>query len=159
MASPRPKPTAIKKLEGNRGHRPLPKDEPQPDKTIPSCPSWLSSKAKKEWKRIVPELSRLGLLTIIDRTALACYCDAYSILVRASKEIKDDFTYEYINKEFQTKRHTKPEVAIANDARAQIKAFCIEFGLTPSARSRMIAPGQKEVNDPLEEMLKDVKGL
>ena len=34
----KPKPTAIKKLEGNPGKRKLNQNEPQPEKTAPECP-------------------------------------------------------------------------------------------------------------------------
>lgn len=157
MAGRRPKPTAIKKLEGNRGHRPLSKTEPLPDKTPPTCPSWLSYQAKAEWKRVVPELERLGLITIVDRAALTGYCEAYARYVKAAKAIQDSFTYDYIDQSFKTKRARKPEVDICRDSLNQVKAFCIEFGLTPSSRGRMSVPGQVPDQDPLDIMLGTVQ--
>ncbi len=71
----KPKPTALKLLEGNPGKRPLPMNEPKPAPTAPKCPSWLHKDAKKEWKRISTELERLGLLTQVDMAALAGYCE------------------------------------------------------------------------------------
>jgi P27 family predicted phage terminase small subunit len=153
MAGRKQKPTAIKKLEGNPGKRPLNDNEPQPDKTPPACPSWLPHEAKREWRRIVPELERLGLLTIVDRAALTGYCEAWARYVKAAKELKDGFTYEYINEKFQMKRSKKPEVEIARDALNQVKAFCAEFGLTPSSRGRMSVPNKVPDQDPLDKML------
>jgi P27 family predicted phage terminase small subunit len=146
------KPTAIKILEGNRGHRKLPQNEPQPDKTPPICPYWLSYQAKSEWKRIVPELERLGLLTVVDRVALAGYCESYSRWVKAARELQKGFTYEFFTPEFKVKRVKKPEVDICRDALAQVKAFCVEFGLTPSSRARMSVPKPPD-QDPLDKML------
>jgi phage terminase small subunit len=42
----------------------------------PTCPRHLSREAKVEWRRITRELKHLGLLTKIDRAALAIYVRA-----------------------------------------------------------------------------------
>lgn len=65
----KPKPTAIKVLEGNPGKRPLNANEPKPEKKSPKCPSWLEPEAKKEWRRMAKVLERLGVLTEIDAAA------------------------------------------------------------------------------------------
>ena len=41
MAGRKPKPTAVKKLEGNPGKRKLNTKEPNPGKEMPDCPAWL----------------------------------------------------------------------------------------------------------------------
>ena len=46
----KPKPTAIKELEGNPGKHPLNASEPKPKKKAPACPKWLEPEAKKEWR-------------------------------------------------------------------------------------------------------------
>ena len=74
----KPKPTSLKILEGNPGKRPLPKNEIQPKKKAPRCPSWLEEDAKKEWKRMGKVLEGLGLLTDMDMMAFAGYCQAYA---------------------------------------------------------------------------------
>ena len=40
-AGRKPKPTAMKELEGNPGKRKLNKKEPMPGKGMPDCPKWL----------------------------------------------------------------------------------------------------------------------
>ena len=74
----KPKPTALKMLEGNPGKRPLNDKEPQPEKKAPRCPSWLAPEAKKEWKRMSKTLETIGVLTQVDMTAFAGYCQAYA---------------------------------------------------------------------------------
>ena len=44
----KPKPTALKVLEGNPGKRPLNENEPKPENKAPRCPSWLEQEAKNE---------------------------------------------------------------------------------------------------------------
>jgi len=160
VAGRKPKPTQLKKLEGNPGKRPLNDNEPQPDSSIPNCPWWLDYHARTEWKRVCPELHRLGLLTSVDRTALAGYCVAYSMVVRATKEINSGFLYDYQDKKTledgktpELKRSKKPEVGILMDALSQVRLFCSEFGLTPSARSRLSMPSKQPAKDPMEELL------
>jgi phage terminase small subunit len=46
MAGRKPKPTAVKKLEGNSGKRKLNTKEPVPAKGMPDCPEWLLPEAK-----------------------------------------------------------------------------------------------------------------
>ena len=48
----KPKPTAMKKLEGNPGKRPLNLFEPTPEEKMPHCPDWLEEEAKAEWERL-----------------------------------------------------------------------------------------------------------
>ena len=68
MAGRRPKPTAMKKLEGNPGKRKLNMVEPMPEKGMPECPKWLLPEAKVEWSRLCQKLSEKGVLTEIDRS-------------------------------------------------------------------------------------------
>ena len=58
----KPKPTAVKVLEGNPGKRPLNMFEPTPEKIAPECPSWLNDEAKAEWNRLVDKMVELGIL-------------------------------------------------------------------------------------------------
>lgn len=51
----KPKPTAMKELEGNPGKHPLNTSEPKPTKKAPACPKWLEPEAKKEWRRLAKQ--------------------------------------------------------------------------------------------------------
>jgi phage terminase small subunit len=71
------RPAPLKILEGNPSHRPI-LPEPRPTPGLPTCPGWLLPEAKKEWRRIGPELARIGLMTVADRVAFAGYCQAWA---------------------------------------------------------------------------------
>ena len=77
MAGRKPKPTAVKKLEGNPGKRKLNTKEPNPGKGMPDCPAWLLPEAKTEWIRLSEKLNQMGVLTENDRSAFAAYCQSY----------------------------------------------------------------------------------
>ena len=76
----RPKPTAMRILEGDRGHgrRPLNRNEPVPPQENIKCPDWLMDDAKEEWDRLAPSLMAMGVLTDHDIEAFASYCQAYA---------------------------------------------------------------------------------
>ena len=147
VAGRKPKPTPLRVIEGNRGHRPLPKDEPQPRSDYTPCPIWLKGKARQEWKRITPELRRLGLLTVVDRAALAAYCQAYARWVEAEAIIEEKgLTFETDSGYVQQ----RPEVPIAQKSMQIMKAFATEFGLTPASRTRISVSQKPGEKDPME---------
>ena len=145
-----PKPSGLRRLQGNPGHRPLPKAEPKPRPICPHRPQWLVGEARKEWERIAPELRRLGLLTTVDRAALAAYCQNYARWVKAEEFLSaNDWTFTTDNGYIQQ----RPEIGIAHKAMALMKAFCQEFGLTPASRTRISVP-EPPKGDPFEEWLR-----
>ena len=151
MRGPAPKPTHLKILEGNPGKRQLNLDEPKPRPVTPTCPSWLTDEAKREWKRLVPELERLGLLTIIDRGALATCCQAYGRMVEAEKFLqraaKTGFTYKTDSGYLVP----FPQVGIAQKYAQQYRTFLALFGLSPADRTRLKSG---EAEDQSDEMLR-----
>jgi len=135
MAKGRPrKPTALKVLEGNPGKRPLPENEPKPPEIAPDCPDHLNEEAKREWKRIAPELEELGLLTYIDKAALAAYCQAWSRWVNAEELLKK---HGVLAKSPNGYFMQSPLLAIANRAMEQMKSYLTEFGMTPASRTKV----------------------
>ena len=149
----KPKPTALKKLEGNPGRRPLNRMEPMPPVVQLKCPNHLLPEAKKEWKRLAPVLMDLGLLTAADAVPFEGYCTAYARWLEAQDEINK---HGSIYKDNEGKIRPNPFIAIANQQMREIKSFAAEFGLTPSTRSAMIAnvmAAMKQNTDPMETIL------
>lgn len=163
MRGRRPKPTNLKVLEGNPGKRPLNQNEPKPVPIAPKCPNWLSKEAKKEWRRIAPQLEKLGLLTELDMANLAGYCRAYSELIDAEIFLqKHGQTYQIPKRDEEGKMvglyvQQWPQVSIARKAQEEIRAFSSLFGMSPSDRSRMAVPGQPDDNDEMESLLNKAK--
>ena len=81
----KPKPTHLKLLEGEVNKKRINFNEPKPRPKAPKCPSWLSREAKKEWRRLAPELERLNLLTKNDLAMFASYCAAFGKLAWAER--------------------------------------------------------------------------
>ena len=149
----KPKPSAIRLLEGNPGKRAINQREPKPDKKAPPCPKWLDPEAKKEWRRLSKKLEQLGILTEADMSVFASYCQAYARW-KAAEEIIS--SHGFISKTPSGYLQAIPHVAIAKEY-ARIMNRCAEqFGLTPSSRSRLIAgeTGGSTVKDDMEDLLR-----
>lgn len=146
MPGRRPKPTKLKLLDGNPGKKPIPRGEPEPDTSMPQPPAYLDDVALAEWHSLAPELHRIGVLTIVDRTALAAYCESFSQFVRASETLRAEGDVTIGAHGGQV---AHPCVAIANQAKSMMHKYLIEFGLTPASRAKL-AKGEPKVDDPLE---------
>lgn len=132
----KPVPTRLKVLRGNPGKRPLPFAEPTPTAGAPSCPDHVTGAARAEWERIAPELLTAGLLTKIDRAALAGYCTAYGRWVEAETALR---THGVLVKSPSGFPMVSPYLTVANKALEQMVKLLTEFGGTPSSRSRVAA--------------------
>jgi P27 family predicted phage terminase small subunit len=152
-SGPKPKPTALKRLAGNPGQRKLNDNEPKPS-GIPTCPRHLSEEAKKEWKRVSKELLACGLLTSIDRAALAAYCACYARWAESETNIQKFGT---VIKTQNGNAIQNPYVGVANRALDLMHKFEIEFGMTPSSRSRLsvVAPAVADEEDFWDKLKHD----
>ena len=140
----KPKPTALKVLEGNPGKRPLNGAEPAPAHKAPRCPSWLEAEAKREWKRMGRILEQMGLLTEMDMAAFAGWKEAEEFISQHGTMVRTPNGY----------LQQVPQVSIAQTNMKIMLRFCEQFGLTPSARSRIIAgEGTVEPTDEMERLL------
>jgi P27 family predicted phage terminase small subunit len=127
-------PTQVKLLRGNPGKRPLNEGEPQPAPLAPACPPELSQAAKEEWNRIIAELVELGLMTRLDRAALAAYCQAYAMWSDAIKAIQK---YGPLVKSLNGYPQVSPYLSIANKQAEIMIRIASEFGFTLASRSRI----------------------
>lgn len=154
MRGRKPTPTAIKIAKGNPGRRPLNTLEPTPALGLPDPPEHLSVEAVAEWRRVAPDLHRAGLLSFVDRAALAVYCQAYGRWVQAEAALRrvaerSPGGAALIVQTTHGNWIPNPLLGIANKAYRDVLAACAEFGMTPSARSRVTAEhGHEQEEDP-----------
>ena len=151
----KPKPTALKKLEGNPGKRPLNELEPMPKITVLRCPQWLLPEARKEWRRLAPVLIDAGILTAADAVTFAGYCQSYARWREAEEELSRTGKVLVTP---EGKYYANPYVAISRAALTEIKSFASEFGLTPAARTSIVADAMsarrdRQAMDPMEQIL------
>lgn len=145
------KPDALKRLEGNPGHRPLNRDEPKFDAVI-SCPAWLTMGAKTEWRRILGALMKVpGLLMTVDRAVLASYCQAYARWRDAEDHVeKDGATITITGQHGYCAEQVSPWVNISKTYHDAMMKSAREMGFTPAARSGVkVQQPNKPPQDPL----------
>jgi P27 family predicted phage terminase small subunit len=93
----------------------------------------------------------MGLLSAADRSALAAYCTVYSRWVHAEGQVrKFGAIVKSPEKGFPMK---SPYLSVADQAMEAMRKFMVEFGLTPSSRSRIRVPDSARVADELEAFL------
>lgn len=153
----RPKPTALKVLEGNRGKRPLPEDEPRPDAVEPSMPSDLDATAKRIWKELAPKLVKIGLLTELDGDEFASLCQIASRL----RSIRGFIKKENKTLSQQTERpapdggvyyEQKPSHYVGMELKYYdaLRKYAADFGLSPRGRTGLqVGLSKKEDGDDL----------
>src|SRR6185295_9700291 len=153
MAVPgaRPLPTRLKAVRGTLRNGRRNAHEPDLDIEIPRCPGHLSREAKREWKRVSLDLAGYGLLTRIDRAALALYCESWGRWVEAEKALR---AYGVMIKAPSGFPMQSPYLAIANKAMEQMRAMLCEFGMSPSSRTRVHATPPPREDNALEALRK-----
>lgn len=169
------KPSALKLLQGNPGHRrddglaelALPPGTPEP-------PAHLAGGARQEWFRIVAYLQQVkGLLSPGDAAAIGIYCSYYEQWQTAEQELPalrsrlEELEDRLDNRKLPKRERTDLEkragrtrnaynIALGerNKGRKEMRAYLSELGLTPAARARIRVPtGQQEL--PLGGMAPD----
>ena len=151
MRGRKPKPTTLKILEGNPGRRPLNNREPQAPAEVPECPDFLDDEARAEWFRMAKVLQDMGLLSLADQAALAAYCVVYSRWVTAERQVQRLGTIvKSPQKNFPMK---SPYLTVADQALETMRKFMVEFGLTPSSRSRIRVPKASRAADEFDAFL------
>lgn len=113
----------------------------------PRAPSWLNKDGQREWRIISKQLHRLGILTEVDLTALAIYCQAWADYRDAQAHLAIDgktLVRRDLNGNVKSVQ-ASPYWAIARQATEVILKFLREFGLTPSARVDLRPTASRDV--------------
>jgi P27 family predicted phage terminase small subunit len=148
-----PKPTALRIAEGRRGHRPLPKGEPQPRVGTPEMPDYLPPLAQVCWRRTVEEMSAVpGWLTRADWRMLEGYAIDYAIWRDAIAALKENGLAQlkvWVDSSGQehTERKSNPELKALNDADVRMKKAEAAFGFSPVFRARISLQPKSEDED------------
>lgn len=108
----------------------LPPKAPAPPKGLPAA-------ASAEWRRVVPELERAGVLSTIDRGVLVAYCLAWSHMMEAEEELKKGGLIRSGREGTVVK---SPAWQVWREANRTMILAARECYLTPTARLRIPVP-------------------
>lgn len=156
---PKPKPPRLKVIEGNPGKRPIP-ESPKPPPIAPREPTWsrilhgdaedvrqARRDARAEWRRVVPVLDGLGLLTQVDALTLTDYCVCWARLVQCERALSSEglvvevWQLDADGETVRTAIRRNPKSTTANQYRSQLRFYVGELGLGPSSRGRLAIGG------------------
>ena len=136
---PPPQPNHLRVLRGNPGKRRINYREPKPRIAIPACPRWLNAEAKRIWRETVPVLKEMRILTRADRDALTSYCLSYAQMKSAQQFLDEHGLVYPLRDEMGKIKYMAPfpQVAIVRSCQQVLRSYQQEFGMTPSARTRV----------------------
>lgn len=135
------KPTPLKVIQGTQRADRINHNEPTPEPQIPKPPEHLHGESLIEWERVSKELYKIGLLSEIDRSALAAYCVVWARWADAEHKLKTE-PLVIVSKNGQPFQN--PTLGIANRSLDLMRSYLSEFGMTPSSRSRVTASKKEE---------------
>lgn len=135
----RPNPTAVHKLRGNPGRRPLNEREPQPQRAgdaFDTPPELIADApvAASEWRRLAPMMRAAGMVSDTDRHALLATCQHWAMYVAAMADVQA----RGVMIKGRGGPVRNPSVRAMHDELHALMRLWTELGLTPSSRSRMV---------------------
>ena len=141
MRGPKPNAASLTVVRGGgtgaaKGVRVEPAAPKQPDFGRLLGHTKMSRSAAVEWRRVVPELERVGLIGLLDARLLTDYCICVVQLDAANVEIATK-GFGVVTERGEQKN---PAVTAANQLRTQLKFYISELGLSPTSRMRLNMP-------------------
>jgi P27 family predicted phage terminase small subunit len=138
----KPTPTVIKMLNGNPGRRALPLYEPRPQEVPLDFKPNLEGDALDVWREIAPALIDSGVLLSTDVFMAGMLCQQVALYRRAHDAVARA-------RSFASPRtgQVSPALTAMNKSLAAIRALAADFGLTPSARARIVAAPPASATD------------
>lgn len=115
-------------------------------------PKSLDANARKEWRRLLPILERMRVLTEADGIALANLCVDYSLLQEAQASLVKT---GLLTKNKKTEMiHQNPLIKVVAQTTDRVSRGLREFGLTPASRSRVQTVSDSKGGESLAALLR-----
>lgn len=149
MRGRKPKPTYLRILDGNAGHRPLNHDEPQPVGDLIDPPEWMTDSQKEGWRFAIAKAPP-GLLRQLDQSILTIWVVAEDMHRQASEKIAKHGALIRVGPNGAWQQN--PYMPIMNkQAQIMMKATA-EMGFTPSSRSRVRLEKSRDRSNPFADL-------
>ena len=135
--------------------------EPRAQHGLPDAPEYLNERARAAWYFWREQLEIMQIDHAPDAPGLAGACAAYAraieselLIEREGAVIKEPIYYKGtpVLAAYRTRKH--PAVTVAHTSWAIMKAFCVEFGLTPLSRTRLSIEHRQDADNDVNELLR-----
>jgi len=154
MQGRKPKPTKLKIVSGNPGHRPLNKSEPEPVALLSDPPEWFDELQTTYWNDAIAS-APVGLLGTMDRELVVIWVCA-SVMHRRAVTAQNGIDNGNAKAPLLTKTPggmpiQSPYVGIINKQALVMLKTASEMGFTPSSRSRISIAGTNASENPFDD--------
>ena len=155
----RPKPTALKLLQGNPGKRKLNELEPKPPEGESIPHEEVSRLAQKVWDEVGPICLYMGTLTPADVSSFATFCELEATRRVASKQkdaegftpfLMTTITDSAGNEHPKVQEH--PAIKLERNTAAALRPYYEKFGLEPVSRARLVVNKNEEPKSKWAEL-------
>ena len=146
MRGRKPQPTAIRRARGDPGKARLQPCRATAAEGSAGLPASSLQVARAEWDRVAETLHEIGVLTKIDRAALAAYCQSYGRWVEAEEQMRKT---PAMLKTPSGYVQQSPWMSLANKQLELMGRYMTELGMTPAARSRVSAQLEEARQEPV----------
>lgn len=158
MSGRKPTPRAIKVARGNPGKRLLNDSEPTPSSAEPEPPIWLPENAVEHFRTLAARLAELRILTRSHTEAMAIAALRMAEIAELSADVtQHGRTYQTTTQTGAVMHRTRPEVAQLSEAQRHLQSLLSEFGLTPSASTKVKAAKPPARTNPFLGLIKGGK--
>jgi len=144
-------PTEIKKARGTlRKSRELDSQmEVQKVDAIPTAPKWLSPIGEEQFNVVVNQLNSLGMLYEIDLKLIEAYANSMALHIECEQQLRINGRIMVYRDEEGNPKHSQivPLQTVSKQALDQAVKLAVQFGITPSSRTKISAPQKLEIKD------------
>lgn len=165
---PAPTPTPLLQLRGSwRANKN--RNQPEPPQRMPRAPDFIRHRSDEymAWKYLAERLHRLGLLTEIDRNALARYCVLWARWRKAEEFIEKHGDTHPVRKVIKDEQGNEkvvvlgfkpfPQVRLAGDLADRLLRLEQQFGLTPASRPQIQVPVKQAEDTSKARFFRDTR--
>ena len=123
-------------------------------------PTWLSPRAKRIFKDVVKELQVIGLLANIDTYNLSILSDSMDKYIECTISLHNaDYVETYTNNKGGESRQKNPLISVQMEYGNLVRKISNDFGLTPSARLKIIDDNTPEISDEERDIEDEFENL
>ena len=109
----------------------------------------MTGKSIEKWQEVVPKLVGMGVLTNADIDAIARYCTMYEQYVKYLEQVRRGLDVLVIRDDAGKVKYMQstPAATMMTKLAASMLRIEQEFGLTPSARTGIVAKTPQDISD------------
>ena len=144
-------PTEIKKVRGTlRKDRELENQmEVKRVNGLPVAPKWLSKIGKEQFNIVCDQLNNLNMLYEVDLKLIEAYSNSMALHIECEQALREKGRVQVYTDEEGRPKHAQivPLQSVSKQSLDQALKLATQFGLTPSARTKISAPAKLEIKD------------